>query len=461
MSRARAIPSKKGSVPAPGVNGRDAALRPRAVQARNRAPVSRIPVRNRPRIHPALLFALGLLPAIASRAQEALISERSADTAINSQTNTAVAPQPDHLRAGPVLLNLGTYLGVMFDDNINTSQFHPQSDTSIHAGLDLGFLWPATQNSQLQFASEVGYVTYLAHTRDDSVEIAPDSALTWGLSFDDGSVTLYDQFDYSEEVVTVPSLAGLDSLPRFDNTVGVRAQWSPKKWEFELGLSHDDFRSTSREFDYLDRGSEYFFLRGAWRFGQNTQAGLEFSASRTDYRLGIQSDNQSISIGPYFNWIITQSLSVNVSGGPTIYHFDAAPGSPASTLNSYYFDAELTHQLTHFISHHLSARRDVDLGYNKGNDYTELFSVSYGVDWTATQFATLGLVATYENGDQPLDFGFLNEHFWRVGVGVNASYRITDHLGSSLSFTHWDRSSDINGNNYSDEQVSCQLNYNF
>ena len=405
---------------------------------------------------------LGLLPAFTARAQEALISERYADEAINSQTNTAVAPRPDgQLRAGPVLLNLGTYLGVTFDDNINTSQDHPQSDTSIRTGLNLGFVWPVTPISQLQLSSAFGYVTYLSHTRNDSIEISPNSALTWGFSFDDGSVTLYDQFNYSEEVITVPSVAGLDSLPRFDNTIGVRAQWSPKKWLFEVGLSHDDFLSTSQQFDYLNRGSEYLSLRGAWRFGESTQAGLEFSASQTEYQLKVQSNNRSVSIGPYLNWIITESFTANVSGGPTIYWFDASPGSPASTLNSYYFNLELTHQLTHFISHHLSARRDVNLGFNKGNDYTELFSVSYGVDWAATQQATLGFVLTYENGNQPLDFGFLKENFSRVGVGVNASYRVTEKFGGSVNFLHWDRTSDVEGNNYSDDQISCQFNYTF
>src|SRR6185312_11218788 len=77
-----------------------------------------------------LLVALGLLP-FASRAQQALISERYANDAINAQTNTAVAPQPDSPRIGPVLLNLGTYLGVTFDDNINPSQEHPPSATAI------------------------------------------------------------------------------------------------------------------------------------------------------------------------------------------------------------------------------------------------------------------------------------------------------------------------------------------
>jgi hypothetical protein len=407
-----------------------------------------------------LILAVGLLRAFAAHAQEALRSALSADAAINAQTNAVVTPQPDSPRAGPVLLNVGPYLGVTFDDNINTSQDHPRSDTSIHAGLNLGFLWPATDNSKIQFDSQFGYVTYLAHTRSDSVEIAPNSALTWALSFDQGTLTFYDQFNYSEEVVTVPSVAGLNSLPRLDNTIGARAQWFPGQWQLEAGLSHDDFRSTSSSFDYLDRGSEYLSLRGAWRFAESTQAGLELSAGQTDYRLSIQSDNTSYSIGPYANWNITEFLTANISGGPTIYRFDAAGGQPASTLVSYYFDFELRHQLTQFFSYQLAARQEVDLGFNRGNNYTKLLSFSDTMTWAATQYATLGLSITYQHGTQPFFF-ILKENFDRFGAAVNVSYRLTDRLGSGVSFSHWERTSNVPGNGYSDDSVSFQLNYNF
>ena len=416
-----------------------------------------------PILRASLVAALGLLPTIASRGQEALRSALSADAAINSQTNAAVAPQPDNLRLGPVLLNLGTYLGVTYDDNINASQDHALDDFSIHEGISLGFNWPATLNSQIQFASQFGYATYLKKTRSDSIEITPDSALTWGLSFEDGNLTFYDQFDYSQEVITVPSVAGINSLPRFENTIGTRAQWSPGKWQWEAGISHNDFRSTDAAFGYLDRGSEYIFLRGARRFGEGTQAGLEFSASQTNYRLNMQSDNTSFSLGPYANWTVTKFMTLNISGGPTIYRFDATgPTQPASTLTLYYFDFELAHQLTEFVSHQLSARRDVSLGYNKGNQYTELFSATYAVSWAATRNASLELSLTYENGNQPLTLPSTKiENFDRIGIAAGLSYRITEKFGGGLHFAHWERASNISGNNYGEDNITCQLNYRF
>ena len=411
-----------------------------------------------------LLIAAGLLPGWATHAQEAWSSAQSVDAAINYQTNSTVAPQPDSMRVGPVLLNPGAYLGVTFDNNINTSQDNPKSDTSIHAGVSLGFDWPATENSHVQLASQFGYVTYLEHTRSDSIEIAPNSALTWNITFKDGTIlTLYDQFDYSDEVITLPSVAGLNSLPRLENTLGAKVVWSPNKWQLEADLSHGDFLSTDSTFNYLNRGSEYLTLRGAWGFANSTQAGMELSASETDYQLSSQSDSTSYSLGPYINWSVTKFITLNISGGPTIYRFDAAgPFQPASTLTSYYFDFSLSHQLTDFITQQLTTQRSVSLGYEKGNQYTELLSIAYSLNWIATRNANMDLTLTYENGYQPLAQPSTEiENFHRIGISTGASYRLTEKLNGSVNFSHWDRASNISGNNYTEDSISFQMNYSF
>ena len=410
----------------------------------------------------ALFIALGLLPGWASHAQEAWSSEQAVNAAINYQTNLAVAPQPDSFRIGPVLLNPGAYLGVTYDDNINTSENQPKSDTSIHAGVGLGFDWPATENSHVQLASQFGYVTYLEHTRSDSIEIAPNSALTWNISFEDGTLTLYDQFDYSDEVITLPSVAGLNSLPRLENNIGAKATWTLNKWELGAGLSHGDFLSTDSTFNYLNRGSEYISLRGARNFAENTQAGMEFSASQTDYQVASQSDNTSFSLGPYFNWNVTKFITLNISGGPTIYRFDATRLQPSSTLTSYYFDLELSHQLTEFITHQLSLRRSVSLGYEQGNQYTEMLSASYTINWMATKNSQIELSLAYENGDQPLGGLFnITENFRRIGISGGVSYQLTEKLNGGIHFSHWERASSISGNGYTENSLSLQMNYSF
>ena len=88
-----------------------------------------------------------------ARAQEALLSALSLDSVVHAQTtNTPVARPPDLPHIGPVQLLLGAYSSLAFDDNINLSQKNPQSDAIIGTGLDLGFSWLATGQSELLLA---------------------------------------------------------------------------------------------------------------------------------------------------------------------------------------------------------------------------------------------------------------------------------------------------------------------
>lgn len=405
------------------------------------------------------LFGIG-----STQAQEALRSALSTDAIINSENAPATPPAPAEHYIGPVNFTLSASLGIAFDDNANLTQYHPSSDAILSGGLGLNVVWPATEKSELRFGSQFEYATYLEHTRNDTLDISPDSALTWGFQFEDGSVTLYDQFNYSDEVVTVASVGGVASLPRFDNTIGARGQWLPEKWDFELGLSHSDYRSTSKIDEYLDSGSEYFFARGARRFAENTEVGVELSASQTDYRVSFQSDSTSYSIGPFATWNVTEFITANVRGGPTIYRFNrVGPLQPAKTLTSYYLGFDLSHRLTQFISHDLSARRDVNLGLNRGNQYNQQFTISYNVSWKATQNAGVNANVSYVQGSQPLTSGLqaMTENYDQIGFGLGISYAFTSKLSGNIGYSYYKRNSNIPGSSYEANTVSLQMGYHF
>lgn len=403
-----------------------------------------------------------------AHAQEALMSALSLDS-VPAQTNAPAPLLPEEPHLGPVKLWLGAYTEVEANDNINTSQYMRQSDVILHAGLNLGFSWPATELSDLNFYSSLGYAKYLMHPDNDRFEIDPGSALTWKISFEDGSLTFFDQFSDSQSVISEASVTGLSKLPRIDNTIGGRVDWQPGRWLFEAGYSHDTYFSDDAAYEYLNRNSEYFFLRGGHRLAGDTQLGLEASTSLTDYEKPIQSNNTSYSLGPYLKWQITQYLNASARGGYTIYAFDAnGEGQPAQNLDSYYANVELTHQLTEFVSQTLSAERDISLGFNQGNNYTEQLTVSYAVNWSATSHLGLNLNLSYEDGDQPLTFPLFEnltytkiENYSRVGISPGISYQFTGKLEGGLTYAHWTRTSNISGNSYRDNSLILQLNYSF
>ena len=295
-------------------------------------------------------------------------------------------------------------IGSEADDNINTSQNNPQSDTILRGGLNLGFVWPATEQSELNLSSSVGYAKYLANPRYDRVEISPGSALTWRISFTDGSLTFFDQFSDSQSVISEASVSGVSNLPRIDNTLGARAEWDPGRWLLAVGYSHDIFFSDASADQYLNRASEDFFVRGGRRLAGDTQLGLEASASLTEYDQASPEQQHQLQPGP-LSRMADHAFHQRQRPGRlhNLCFRRQQRGQPAQNLGSYYASLELTHQLTEFVSQKISVERDISLGLNQGNNYTKQLTASYSVNWAATTHLGLNLNLTYEDGNQPLN----------------------------------------------------------
>jgi len=420
-----------------------------------------------------LLTCLVLLSTGPARAQDALRSALSLQPVIQQAQFGQVNLQPDRPHLGPVQLALGVYGGLELNDNVNTSEFDRQSDLLLRGGLNLGFFWPATTQSQLNFGSSIGYVHYLKNSQYDHAEVAPNSALSWAVGFDDGSITFFDQFSYSQQVLAESALSGLATFPRLNNTIGARVDWLPGRWAFEIGYSHNTSFSESSEFQYLNSDSEYFFARGAWRFAENTQAGIEASSSLTRYELVTQNDNYSVSLGPYADWQITQALHATLRGGPVFYVFEAPPGPTRSRrFDSYYLGFDVSHRLTDFFSHTVSVRRSVQQGLNQGSAYVEELTASYWASAWLTQRISLGANFAYTQGNQPYQvpitiypFGTFIfqeiENYDRYSGTLSASWRATDKLNATLAYSHYLRDSNVAGNRYSVNSLALTVTYNF
>jgi hypothetical protein len=430
------------------------------------------------------LTACVLYPATPARAQEALNNALSLDWAeaqMNAPkpqaTNSAATFSPEPRRLGPVQYSLGAYAGAAFTDNINLAQYAPQSDLILSGGVNVGLIWPATPQSELDFSTAIGHTKYLSHSGNDHLDVAPGSVLTWKIACTDGSLTFFDQISDSQAVITEASVSGISSLPRIDNTIGTRAEWDPGRWLLSLGYSHENYFSDAAADQYLNRASEDFFARGGHLLAQDTRLGLEASVSLTAYELPLQSNNTSYSLGPYLEWQITHFLDASVRGGYTIYAFDAnGPQQPAYSLDAYYANLTLTQQLTEFVSQTLSVERDISLGLSQGNNYTEQWTAGYTVNWAATAHLGLNLNLTWENGGQPFTEWTqifvgqfhageipttFNENYTRVGFSPGLSYQITQKLGGSLQYSHWERTSNFPGDAYHNNLMTLQFNYSF
>ncbi len=435
-----------------------------------------------------------LWPKPAARAQQALYSTLSLDSIIQAQqqaaeqaeanTNPVVNLPPAVPHLGPALWSLGVYSSLTSDNNIYLSRNNTASDLITGSGLYLGLDWQATGRSSLQLNSQLGYYAYLQHSDFNYIQISPGSALTWTFSLSDWDFTFFDQFNYSRSVVASASVSNLGGIPLLDNTAGARAQWHPGPWLLEAGYSYDNHVSTATEFNYLSYGADYLYARGGWRFSPNGTLGIESSVSVTDYAEPIQPNTTSYTLGPYVEWQLDPSLHLSLHGGPTYYEFaNASSGTAQNNLTAYYVSFEVTHKFDQFLSEDLTVNRSISPSYYQGSGYTEQLNAGYTVTWYPKPWLYWNLGLNYQSGQQPLQeptnfvrvigvdqngnpifapvFDTITENFSRYGFNVGVNYQLTQKISAGLSYLHWTRGSNIAANEYSDDQISAQLRYNF
>jgi hypothetical protein len=422
-----------------------------------------------------LLLSSSLLSVVrTARAQDALRSSISLSPVISPSGLASVDSNPDLHHLGPVRFSLGGYAGVELNDNVNLSQVAPSSDLLMRGGLETALYWQASGQSELRFGSSFGYVHYLKNTQYDHLEIGPASALGWTVGFADGTLTLFDQFSYSQQVLAESAISGLANFPRFNNLAGTRVDWLPGRWAVEAGYSHNDSFSDSTQFQYLNSAAEYFLVRGAFRLAEASQVGLEASSSFTSYQVATQTGNTSLSFGPYLDSQLTDFIHLSLRGGPVLYVFDSsiATAGPGKTLDSYYLGFDLRHQLRDSLVQRIIVQRDVRQGINQGSAYIQELTASYSLLWSLSSQIHLDTSFTYQKGSQPLEvpvvifpFGTFfvptTENYDRYGTTLSATWQATGRLATTIAVNHWLRDSNLSANAYTVNSLSLSVNYKF
>lgn len=393
-------------------------------------------------------------------AQEALRTAVQGDRSYETRNAPDYQPRDERMRIGPVSFDIGVSYGLEWNDNINLTSGNQESDVIHRPGVNLRAVWPATKESTLSFGTGIGYVKYMDNSDLDQFTIAPDSELAWDISVEDFIFTLYDNVQYSQDVVSQGGLSGTAQFPRLENTVGVRMLWHPSRYDVEAGYAHYNFFADSDTFDYLTRSSEQFFGRVAYHFGAITRAGIEASGALTDYDSATRDDNQNLSIGPFVDWQLMRDLRITLRGGLVTYFFDdGATTNRTSDLNSYYFGASVKHALTDHITHSLSVDRSVQQGINQGGDVAESLSLSYHVAWAFHRRASLSVSPFYEHATEP-QLG-VEEEYDHYGINLGLSYRFTNRLTSSLGYRYTERETNFIGRDYQQNSVILSASYQF
>ncbi|MHB9007361.1 MAG: outer membrane beta-barrel protein, partial [Limisphaerales bacterium] len=210
----------------------------------------------------------------------------------------------------------------------------------------------------------------------------------------------------------------------------------------------------------LERASEQFYGRGAYFLAEATQVGVEASGSLTSYASGERSDYQTVSLGPFVDWTLTEYLRITARGGYTMQFFEenglfAAPDD----TDSYYLGLSVAHQLTQAISHDLSGEHGLDTGIDAQS--VQRTSLGYGIRWRLMDPLTASFNTSVEMASETKTAFGAGEDYTRLGFGCGLAYAMTAHLSSSIGYQYYQRDSDLERNNYDQNLVTLMIGYRF
>jgi hypothetical protein len=406
-----------------------------------------------------------LLSVREAAAQEALSNELRQDAAARLRALPPEArPPQDILRIGPVTFDVGVRYTIEASDNISYAEVDRESEFIQRPSLSIGLDYPVTPNSSLSFGVAFGYIDYIRNTSEDRFFIAPDSALAYDLRFGNTWITIYDRFDYTQDVATEGGLTGISDFPRFQNVVGLRAGWRGERWSVQGGYGHMNIFSMDEEFEYINRADELFFARVGLHYPSSLEVGLEGSATLSNYALDTENDRQNYSVGPYVSRVFGP-VRVSVRGGLSYSVFEAStPLDEDSDLTSYYFGATVEHDLTAHISHGLTIFHGIGAGFTSGGDYIESTDLTYYITWAFLDHARMGVGVFGEIGEEnAIDSGsaIVSEEYYRVGASLDVVYDLTERISLLGRYAFTKRDSDVPLRSYYENRITLGVSYRF
>lgn len=411
-----------------------------------------------------LLVLVMLLPAApAMRAQEALRASLAGQEAAEARKR-ALANQRFNLKLGPVSLRFNATAAVEASDNIRAQENDPQADAGFRGQLNTFALWRVTERNSLTLGLGVGYLKYINTPEYDSVYVTPDTDLSFDLYAGDFLINFHDRFDYTQDVTADPTVSGIGSLSRFENTAGVKVLWDLNKAVLSLGFDHRDFIATDSRYAYLSHTAELASLTAGFELNPTLQAGLELSGGLLAYdeseRRRIQ-DNQHFAVGPFLSGQLSEYTAFQFGAGYVLYFLDelAVPGSftnAATTLDAVYVSASLRQQVGQFLDHSLRLSRSVQSGI--ASELLDLWRVEHWAAWRIVRDVGVTTSLSYEHGRQP---GLGGETLDRYGAGISLARPLTRKAAGRVGYQVYYKQSDQPNRGYLQNRLVLDLTYAF
>jgi hypothetical protein len=393
-------------------------------------------------------------------AQEALRDSLAGDAAAEAE-KIQLASLPYTVKSGDFRLLVVPSLSLAWNDNVNTAKTDPQQDFIFSPFVQLNASYPVTQNNLLSLNVGAGYNEYVNHSQYSAWLLQSGTDLSFDIYVKDFLFNLHDRVNYVQDTSQQPALSGTATYATLNNTAGLSVSWDLNQLTLSAGYDHENVISpTSQQIQSQDGTTEMVYARAGVQVYPGVTTGVEGTGAFTTYDQMVLNDNNNYSAGVYADWQAGKAFRVQPRVGYTIFQFQHTSQSiQTSSLNSWYADLNLTHQITDAISYTLDAGHEVQTGIQ--SDAIADWYVRPNITWNIIRNVNLHTALSYEHGKQGQGnvSGNLTETFDWLTTDVGASYSPMKRLSLGLDYRLTLRSSNVPTDEYTQNMITFSLTY--
>ena len=408
------------------------------------------------------IAAAGILLSPQARAQDDYFRDLESPREIAPVVQ--LNPQQDehyNLAVGPLRFNIAAGVGLEYNDNVNLSDHDRQSDFIFRPSVNIDSVWQISDLNTLRFSMGLSYAKYFDHSQYDTrgLLFSPNSELAMTVMVGEVSITMRDRFSYQEDPYAIPTISNSAVFRRYENNAGIQADWDVNS-AVHLTVGYDHYNLWASDDNDLDEAShsiDTVFVRPSVKVGPALTLGLDASYSYIQYDEDVFDNADSILVGPYADWAVTDSTRLYVEGGYQDY-IDEGGGNVGNVNNnnSYYIKTEIDNRVSDYFNQRLSFSKTTETGYT--SQFYELWHVEYAADWKLNPSLVFDPVLFYEHYHAE---GGTTETGDRFGTDLGLRYILTPSVTLGADYRFVLNDSNLPDSNYYQNLVLLSMFYNF
>jgi hypothetical protein len=272
----------------------------------------------------------------------------------------------------------------------------------------------------------------------------------------------------------VPQLSNVAVYRRWENQIGAQADWQINQYvDISAGYDHYNLWPKDDEFSSEERSIDTIFIKPGFQIIPPVKVGLNASYSFINFETGERQDADSIMVGPFVEWQISDFTNLYLEAGYQQLQYDGASTFDDAFFseldeeeralfrdeedsNSYYVKFEINNRPTENFRHRVSGSKTAEIGF--GSNFYDLYHVEYSAEWKLfpkTQLAPTVFWEYYESS------GLVSEEATRFGAALALRHDLTNSITLGLDYRFLIKDSNIEGSDYYQNLAFLSVYYKF